>query len=153
MKISFLILIVLLVGCKKSGIQDFEILEVKFLPNNNTGTGSVNQDTIINKVVNGNFSEEKFISFNIPSGIKMLKIQTTEYLGEKNSADLFVRHGKYPELTGIYPYRYVADCASTSENREKDSCVFMNPQSGTWHVMLYGYNTFFTSRLIVIAKR
>lgn len=115
-------------------------------------TGTIT-DTIYNQVVSGNNQDQKIVSFNLPSGIKTLTVMTTEYPGEKNSADLFVRKGQNPVIISNSPYQYTADCASIKPNRENEMCTFSNPESGTWKVMLYGFNIYFDSRLIIMTSK
>ena len=71
---------------------------------------------------------------------------TNEY---RNTADLFVRRGSAPTVTKTPTYSWVADCFGIKPNREDEVCVFDNPASGTWYIMLFGYNTYFSSQLKV----
>jgi len=126
----------------------------KPVPSNpGTGTGG---DTIYNKVTDGNVSEGKMHTFNITSGYSKLTFITTEIgVGERNAADLFVSKGTKPTVSGINPYTYAAQCASIKPNRESETCVFTGPSplSGTWYVLLYGYSTYFSTRLIIIGNK
>jgi hypothetical protein len=73
----------------------------------------------------------------------------------RNTAEMFVRKGSAPIVNGPKPpcytpaYSLTADCAGTRPNREDEVYTFNNPGSGTWHVVLYGYNTYYSSRLTV----
>lgn len=129
-----------------------------------TGGGTGNPDTSIptapitlaDKDVSGESYELKTFSFTVPSGVKSMTIRTTESTtAYRNTADLFVRKGSAPIVAGPKPptnlpkYSWTADCEGIRPNREDEVCTFTNPGSGTWYVSLYGYNTYFSSRLLV----
>jgi hypothetical protein len=122
-----------------------------------TGTSTTTPttgDTIYNQVIEGDMYDKKIVRFTIPSGIKTLTVYTCELgSGEKNSADMFVSKGTDPTVTSSSPYTYTAQCASIKPNRERELCVFSNPGSGQWSVLLYGYNTYFFSRLVVVTTK
>ena len=105
-------------------------------------------------MIEGDSQDEIFVRFNIPAGIKTLTVIAAETgPGEKNSADMFVNKGSDPVITSKSPYTYNALCAGTKPNRETEICTFSNPGSGQWSVMLYGYNTYFFSRLMIITNK
>jgi hypothetical protein len=125
-----------------------------------TGTGSgtttPTTQTLIDQVIEGDAYEKKTISFTLPSGIKTMVIKTSESAAAwRNSADMFVRKGSAPVVNGPKPpsytpaYSWTADCAGTKPNREEEVCTFNSPASGTYYVTLYGYNTYYSSRLTV----
>ncbi len=121
---------------------------------NGNGNGSGAGDTLYNEVIEGDTYDEMMVRFTLPSGYSKLTVMTTEIgVGEKNSADMFVSKGTDPKITSKSPYSYTADCASIKPNRENEVCTFQNPGAGQWSVLLYGYNTYFWSRLIVIATK
>lgn len=115
------------------------------------GTGS-NTEILVNQCVSGNVGDKKIISFTVPSNATKMEIKTFEEAGtcgDRNAADLFVRKGSNPTITATVPYTWVADCASINPNRQDEICVFNSPSPGSWSVMLFGYNTFFASKLKV----
>lgn len=121
---------------------------------NGNGNGSGAGDTLYNEVIEGDTYDEIIVRFNLSSGYSKLTVMTTETGAyERNSADMFVSKGSDPKITSKLPYTYTADCASIKPNRESEVCTFQNPGSGQWSVMLYGYNTYFWSRLIIIASK
>ncbi|KAA9327620.1 hypothetical protein F0P96_16720 [Hymenobacter busanensis] len=118
-----------------------------------SGTTSL---TLLDVVVSGNDYELKGYSFTVPTGAKTLTVTTLESSAAyRNTADLFVRRGSAPVVVGPKPptytpaYSWTADCAGIKPNREDEVCSFTNPSSGTWYASLYGYNTYFSSRLLV----
>lgn len=122
-------------------------------PGTGTGTGT---STLVDKDISGEDYELKTISFTVPAGVKSMTIKTSEPTAAyRNSADLFVRKGSAPIVAGPKPptylpkYTWTADCNGIKPNRESEVCTFTNPGSGTWYVSLYGYNTYFISKLTV----
>ncbi|HEY8689231.1 MAG TPA: PPC domain-containing protein [Chitinophagaceae bacterium] len=120
------------------------------------GTGT-NTEILVNQCVSGSVGDKKIFQFNVPANVTKMEIKTFEETGtcDRNAADLFVRKGSQPTITSTTPYVWVADPggAGIKPNREDELCVFNNPGSGTWYVMLFGYNTFFISKLkITITK-
>ncbi|MCU0320818.1 MAG: hypothetical protein MUE72_00295 [Chitinophagaceae bacterium] len=114
------------------------------------GTGGTGTQVLANQCVSGSNGDKKTFTFTVPANVKKLQIETFEETGcDRNAADLFVSKGSTPTITSTTPYRWVADCASIKPNRENEACVINNPGSGTWTVMLFGYNTFFNSKLKV----
>ena len=79
-----------------------------------------------------------------------MEIRTLESTNAyRNTAELFVRRGSAPTVTKTFSYSWVADCSSIKPNRQNEVCVFDNPASATWYLMLFGYNTYFKSELKV----
>lgn len=121
---------------------------------NGNGNGGGGDDTLYNDVIEGGQGEQKIMRFTLPSGYTKLTFMTVEGgIGEKNSADMFVSQGSDPKVTDNSPYTYTAQCASINPNRAKEFCTFDSPTAGQWSVMLYGFNTYFASRLIIIASK
>lgn len=118
------------------------------------GTGGSSTQILVNQCVGGSNGDKKTVTFTVPTNVKKMEIVTFEEAGcDRNAADLFVSKGSAPTITSTTPYRWVADCASIKPNRENETCVFNNPPSGSWTVLLFGYNTFFQSKLkITITK-
>ncbi|MFW0716837.1 pre-peptidase C-terminal domain-containing protein [Pedobacter sp. N23S346] len=119
------------------------------------GTGS-STTTLVDQVVSGNDYELKTFSFTLPAGVKSMTVKTTESTAAyRNTADLFVRKGSAPVVAGPKPptyqpaYKWTADCSGILENRSDETCVFSNPGAGIWYVSLYGYNTYFSSRVLI----
>ncbi|WP_018480140.1 pre-peptidase C-terminal domain-containing protein [Pontibacter roseus] len=124
-------------------------------PGPGPGTGT-SRETIIDQVLKGDSYEKVGFSFTLPAGVKTMEIRTTESAAAYwNTADLFVRKGSAPVVAGPKPptwtpaYSWTADCHSTKSNREEEVCTFTNPGAGTWYVTLYGYNSHFSSRVLI----
>jgi len=119
-----------------------------------SGTGT-NTEILVNQCVSGSDGEKKIIRFTVPANVTKMEIRTFEEVGtcDRNAADLFIRKGSDPTVTKTPTYSWIADCAGIKPNREDEVCVFNNPGAGQWSVMLFGYNTFFISKLkITITK-
>jgi len=121
-----------------------------------SGTTTPTSQVLVDKDLDGDSYEKKTISFTVPSGVKSMVIRTTESnTAYRNTADMFVRKGSAPVVNGPKPpsntpaYSWTADCSGTKPNREDEVCTFNNPASGTWYVTLYGYNTYYSSRVLV----
>lgn len=114
------------------------------------GTGT-NAQTLLNEKVDGKRGDQKIYKVTIPTGVKVLEVRTTEVAGTYyyNLADLFVSKGVDPTVKLLPTYSWTADKASVNPNREDDVVVFQNPAAGVYHIMLYGYNSDFTSQLVV----
>jgi hypothetical protein len=111
---------------------------------------------LVDKDLSGDSYEKKTISFTVPSGVKTMVIRTTESSSAyRNTADLFVRKGSAPVVNGPKPpnntpaYSWTADCHGIKPNREDEVCTFNSPGAGTWYVTLYGYNSDYSSRVLV----
>lgn len=118
------------------------------------GTGSTTE-ILVNQCVSGSVGDKKIISFSVPANVTKLEIKTFEEAGtcDRNAADLFVRKGSNPVINSTAPYTWVADCASIQPNRADEICIINNPGQGQWSIMLFGYNTFFISKLKVTITR
>lgn len=114
------------------------------------GTGT-STEILINQCITGSEGDKKFLRFTLPANVKKLEIKTFEESGscDRNTADLFIRKGSDPTVTKTPSYSWVADYYGIKPNREDEICVFNNPASGQWSVMLFGYNTYFISKLKV----
>lgn len=119
------------------------------------GGGVTGPEVIVNQCIDGNNGDKKIIRFTLPSGVTKMEIKTSEVAGvcDRNTADLFVRKGSDPTVTKTPTYSWVADCSGIKPNRESEVCVFNNPGSGQWSIMLFGYNTYFFSQLTVTITR
>lgn len=81
--------------------------------------------------LSGSQGSETFFTLEVPDGAENLVFQIS---GGSGDADLYVRFGSAP-TTSSYdcrPYR----------NGNNETCSFDNPQAGTWHVMLRGYQAY-----------
>lgn len=118
-----------------------------------TGTGGVgsNAEVLFDQKVSGERGDKKIFKITVPTGVKQMEIRTTELAGSYyyNMADMFVRKGSDPVVVLTPTYSWTADCGSVESNRADEACTFTNPASGVYHIMLYGYNSSFTSQLIV----
>jgi len=116
------------------------------------GSGTTGPTVLTEGDVSGKMYELKVVSFTVPAGVKTMIIKTTEPTNNhRNMADLFVRKGSSPIVSGPpkTKYTWTADYTSLNPNRESEVCTISNPSSGTWYVGLYGYNDAFTSRVTV----
>ncbi len=128
-------------------------------PSDPGGGGGDNSpvDTLLTQHVEGSPQNRKSFQVTVPSGYKKLVVMTTEQ-GESdwNTADLFVRKGSAPVINHnppqSYTYTWTADCASIEPNRNNEMCTFNSPY-GTYHIIVYGYNSNFRTRLIVYAEK
>ncbi|HQS04291.1 MAG: hypothetical protein B7X86_14505 [Sphingobacteriales bacterium 17-39-43] len=123
----------------------------------NTGTGGTGggivstAQVLINQKVEGEKGDKKIFKITIPTGVKQMEIRTTEVAGVYyyNLADLFVRRGSDPTVSLTPQYSWTADWHSVNPNREDEVILVTNPPAGVYHIMLYGYNSYFTSQLVV----
>ena len=114
------------------------------------GGGGTTTTLAIDQLIAGSEGDKKILYFTLPANVKKMEIHTTESTNAyRNTADLFVRRGSAPTVTKTPTYSWVADCFGIKPNREDEVCVFDNPASGTWYIMLFGYNTYFSSQLKV----
>lgn len=120
------------------------------------GTSTTSTDQILLDVtISGNTYDRKSTSVVIPAGLKSVTFRTHEpdNINYKNSADMFVRKGSAPVVNHNppkdYTYTWTADFAGIAPNREEEVYTISNPSSGTYYILLFGYNTYFTSRLTV----
>lgn len=118
------------------------------------GAGGSTTDTVVKQQYSGKTHETVFITYTPPVGTKSMTIKTTEASNaDWNTADMFVRKGQKPIIKHTYPpniseYSWTADFAGINPNREEEIYTVSNP-SGTYHIALYGYNSFFASTLII----
>jgi len=114
------------------------------------GIGSTAQ-VLFEQKVEGEKGDKKIFKITVPTGVKQMEIRTTEVAGVYyfNVADLFVRRGSDPTVTLTPQYSWTADWFSVESNRADEVCTISNPPAGVYHIMLYGYNSYFTSQLIV----
>ena len=112
--------------------------------------GGTNQ-TLVNQKVEGEIGDKKIFKITVPTGVKQMEIRTTEVAGEfyRNFADLFVRRGSDPTVSLTPKYSWIADWPSVNPNREDEVILIQNPPTGVYHIMLYGYNSYFISQLVV----
>ncbi|HTM67016.1 MAG TPA: PPC domain-containing protein [Flavipsychrobacter sp.] len=119
------------------------------------GGGGSKVDTITSQLVSGDTYDKKIFRFTIPSGLKNLSVRLYESNPntDRNTADLFVRQGSDPVINHNPPqdfsYTWIADCAGINPNRIDELCSFDNPKAGQWTVIVYGYNTYFFSRMTI----
>lgn len=99
---------------------------------------------ILDNNLYGNQDSKKILSFTLPTGVKKLEITLEENSDGRQLADMFVKRGSSPSVTrNNYTNKgWTADCASVRPNRDAEECVFSNPSSGTWYVLVYGYHAF-----------
>ncbi len=67
-------------------------------------------------------------TLEVPEGMAQLSVTIS---GGRGDADLYVKYASQPS-SGSY------DCRP-NKNGNEESCVFANPQAGTWHMSVYGY--------------
>lgn len=81
--------------------------------------------------VSGAEGDQLRFHMDVPSGASTL---TFDMSGGSGDADLYVKYGSEPTLNDYdcRPYQWGND----------ESCSFSSPQSGTWHVMVHGYDSF-----------
>jgi len=118
----------------------------------NTGGGLASTAQVLfEQKVDGEKGDKKIFKITVPTGVKQMEIRTTEVAGVYyfNVADLFVRRGSDPTVTLTPKYSWTADWFSVNSNREDEVCSITNPPAGVYHIMLYGYNSYFTSQLVV----
>ena len=123
----------------------------------NTGSGGTgggiagNAQVLIDQKVEGEKGDKKIFKVTVSTGVKQMEIRTTEVAGVYyyNLADLFVRRGSDPTVTLTPQYSWTADWFGVKPNREDEVIQITNPPAGVYHIMLYGYNSYFTSQLIV----
>ncbi|ESP93360.1 MULTISPECIES: S8 family serine peptidase [Pseudoalteromonas] len=79
----------------------------------------------------GNQNGWTHYTWNIPQGVKEMNLAIT---GGTGDADLYVRYNAQPDANN-YTCR-------PWKNGNEEQCSFTNPNAGTWHISLYGYNNF-----------
>jgi hypothetical protein len=92
----------------------------------------------------GDQESKKVYSFSVPNGTKKLEVILEENNDGRQLADMFVRRGSQPSVTrhNYTNKGWTADCASVLSNRAAEQCVFANPASGTWYVLVYGFHAY-----------
>jgi len=87
--------------------------------------------------VSGGVSSQQEFYYHVPEGANSVKFNIS---GGSGDADLYVKFGQVPTTTSweCRPY--------TAGNNE--NCTIDNPQAGTYHAMLYGYNAFSNVTLV-----
>ncbi|NEU07609.1 hypothetical protein GZH53_04715 [Flavihumibacter sp. R14] len=117
------------------------------------GTGGIGAgaQVLADEKVSGKRGEKKIFRITVPSGVKQMEIKTSERTDSYyyNLADLFVRKGSEPVISLTPQYSWTADCAGVESNRSDEVCSFTNPAAGEWVIVLYGYNSEFTTQLTV----
>ncbi|MDB5245610.1 MAG: hypothetical protein JWQ40_4 [Segetibacter sp.] len=123
-----------------------------------TGTGGGTTE-IYNQTVTGNRKDRQYRTFDVPAGVKSMKVLTKETAPDAtwNETDLFVNEGLTKPVSKDDPHTaggWTAKAASLSNNRQRDSCVFVGPRQGKWTVMLYNYNSgyYFSNLVVTITK-
>jgi vibriolysin len=81
--------------------------------------------------VSGASGVKIYYTLTTPAGAKALKFSTS---GNNGDLDLYVKYGNKPSLMN-----YACRSAGATST---ESCTINNPQSGTYHVMLYAYAAF-----------
>jgi hypothetical protein len=115
------------------------------------GTGTTNE--IAKERVEGASGSKKYVHFSLSKNAATLVIKTTDLSNaDLNMADVFVSRGTYPGVTSNYPYKFTADYSHTSGNRGEKVITIKNAKAGDWHIMLYGFNSYFYSWVIVTAQ-
>ncbi|AWF83215.1 peptidase S8 [Microbulbifer sp. A4B17] len=92
---------------------------------NGTGTGWTETN------LSGSQGSWNDFTIDVQAGTSTL---TVEMSGGSGEVDLYVRHGNYPTLR-----RY--DCRPYTWGNE-ESCTISNPDSGTWYISVYGYESY-----------
>ncbi len=119
-----------------------------------TGTGT-NTDTIYSENMKGGEGQSKWVTITIPKDVKKVEFFTCETdISYWNTADMFVKKGSTaPTVSKIPTYSSNADCESKEVNRYREYCSYDNPTTLTWTILLYGYNSDFSSQLVVVITK
>ncbi|SDM50878.1 hypothetical protein SAMN05421813_11424 [Daejeonella rubra] len=114
------------------------------------GIGSTAQ-VLLDQKVEGEKGDQRIFKVTVPTGVKQMEIKTTEVAGVYyfNLADLFVKRGSDPTVKLTPQYSWIADWHSVESNRADEVISITNPPAGVYHIMLYGYNSYFISQLVV----
>jgi serine protease len=89
------------------------------------------QNGVAQSNLSGSQGSETYFTMEVPNGAENLVFQMS---GGSGDADLYVRRGAQP-TTSTY------DCRPYL-NGNNETCSFASPQSGTWHVMIRGYQAY-----------
>lgn len=81
--------------------------------------------------LSGAQGSETFFTIDVPSGATNLSIDMS---GGSGDADLYVRFGAEPTTSSYDCRPYVAG--------NDENCSFDNPDAGTWHIMIHGYDSY-----------
>ena len=90
-------------------------------------TGNVLQNGVPVTGIAGAHASQQFWTMSVPSGASNLQFQIS---GSGGDADLYVRYGSAPTTT-------TWDCRPFAGD-SNETCTFLTPAAGTWHVMLIG---------------
>jgi serine protease len=94
------------------------------------GSGELeNGEAVTN--LSGNQGSETFFSIEVPAGAENLEISIS---GGTGDADLYVRHGAEPTQSTY-------DCRPYL-NGNNETCTESEPQAGTWHIMIHGWQAY-----------
>ena len=110
------------------------------LTNSATTTASVSGDDIVtlsngdSLAISGQQDQQSLYQFDVPSDATSLSFRIT---GGSGDADIYVSFGEQPTLTTY-------DCRPYLAGNE-ESCEIANVQSGTYYVMVRGYNNYSTN--------
>ncbi len=132
------------------------INDVLFVSETTNGGGSVGNTTGPQELkrirVQGEERQKVTVNFNLPKNAKTLVITTTELSNnDLNMADLFVSRNSIPTINSHNPYSYTAQYKDVAGNRGTKIINITNAQAGDWNILLYGYNSYYWSWIIVTA--
>lgn len=85
----------------------------------------------------GEQSSSKFFYIDVPKDADLLTIETSDGTGD---VDLYVKNGSIPE-------KFSFDCRPY-RNGTSEKCTFTSPESGRWHIMLYGWRDYANVNLV-----
>ncbi|WP_440055138.1 S8 family peptidase [Pseudoalteromonas sp. T1lg65] len=89
------------------------------------------QDGVVETGLAGGAQSQAFYTFNVPSGKSNVTFTTS---GGTGDVDMYVKLGSQPSAASY-------DCRPY-ESGNNEVCSFDNPQAGTYHVMLEGYQAY-----------
>ncbi len=95
------------------------------------GTGGELENGVAETNLSGGQGSETFFTIEVPADAEDLLVEIS---GGTGDADLYVRFGAEP-TTDTY------DCRPWL-NGNDESCDFDDPQAGTWHIMIRGYEAY-----------
>jgi len=99
--------------------------------------GEVNRPKL-DLTLSGVRNSSQYFKIDVPAGATDLQFKLQ---GGTGDADLYVLYGTFPDP-------FYNDCASETAGNE-EQCVFAQPKSGTWEILVYGYEPFSNLRLTV----
>ncbi|WP_052773020.1 pre-peptidase C-terminal domain-containing protein [Luteimonas sp. FCS-9] len=97
-------------------------------PSDGGGDGSLRSGVPVTGI-SGEAGSAQYWTVQVPAGAASRTVAMT---GGSGDGDLYVRRGEQP-TTSAYdcrPYRF----------GNEETCTFVNPQAGTWHVMVHAYS-------------